>query len=67
MSPKDIRLASRLSIEKAAVGAGVSSPTVRIYEAAPEAARADKRALLDAFYMRLAARLTPAPQPPATA
>ena len=55
-TPKEIRLAAGLSIERAAVAAGVTSPTIRLFEADPSAApRA--RAKLEAFYATLAARI----------
>ena len=56
MTPKEIRLASGLSLERCAVAAGVTSPTIRLFEADPSAApRA--RAKLEAFYATLAARV----------
>ena len=56
MPPKETRLAAGLSIERAAVAAGVTSPTIRLFEADPSAApRA--RAKLETFYANLAARL----------
>ncbi len=56
MTPKEIRLAAGMSLERAAVAAGVTSPTIRLFEAAPDAApRA--RAKLETFYKRLAAKL----------
>lgn len=59
MSPKETRLRAGLSIERAAVAAGVTSPTIRLFEASPDAApRA--RARLEAFYRDLAARLASA-------
>lgn len=58
MTPKEIRLAAGLSIERCAVAAGVTSPTIRLFEADPSAApRA--RAKLESFYKRLAAKLSP--------
>lgn len=57
MTPKEIRLASALTVEKAAVAAGVTSPTLRLYEANPEAPSAPTRAKLSTFYTNLAARL----------
>lgn len=68
MTPKDIRLAAGLSIERCAVAAGVTSPTIRLFEASPDAApRA--RAKLESFYKRLAAKLanTDLSPPPAAA
>ena len=55
MSPKEIRIAARLSLEKAAVGAGVTSPTIRLFEASPEALRPETRRKVANFYKRLAA------------
>ena len=55
MSPKEIRIAARLSLEKAAVGAGVTSPTIRLFEASPEALRPETRRKVANFYNRLAA------------
>lgn len=55
MSPKEIRLAACLSLEKAAVGAGVTSPTIRLFEASPEALRPETRRKVANFYKRLAA------------
>jgi transcriptional regulator with XRE-family HTH domain len=57
MNPKQVRLTAGLSIERAAVAAGVTSPTLRLYEASQEAVREDKRRQLAAYYQRLAARL----------
>ena len=68
MTPKEIRLAAGLSIERAAVAAGVTSPTIRLFEASPDAApRA--RTKLEGFYRKLAAKLTnsSAPTPPQAA
>ena len=67
MTLKQIRLATGLSIERAAVAAGVTSPTIRLFEADPSAApRA--RAKLESFYANLAARLAAAgSSPPAVA
>jgi len=55
MSPKEIRIAARLSLEKAAVGAGVTSPTIRLFEASPDALRPETRRKVANFYNRLAA------------
>ena len=56
MTRRETRLAAGLSIERAAVAAGVTSPTIRLFEADPSAApRA--RAKLEAFYATLAARV----------
>lgn len=57
MTPKEIRLASGLSLERAAVAAGVTSPTIRLFEADPSAAPR-VRPKLEAFYATLAARIT---------
>lgn len=57
MTPKEIRLASGLTVEKAAVASGVTSPTLRLYEANTEAPSAPTRAKLSTFYANLAARL----------
>jgi transcriptional regulator with XRE-family HTH domain len=55
-TPKELRLAAGLSIERAAVAAGVTSPTIRLFEADPSAApRA--RAKLETFYANLQVRL----------
>lgn len=60
MTPKEIRLAAGLSIERAAVAAGVTSPTIRLFEASPDAApRA--RAKLETFYARLATKAAQQP------
>lgn len=64
MTPKEIRLAAGLSIERCAVAAGVTSPTIRLFEADPSAApRA--RPKLESFYKRLAAKLSPSTNPDA--
>lgn len=56
MTRRETRLAAGLSIERAAVAAGVTSPTIRLFEADPSAApRA--RAKLEAFYATLSARV----------
>lgn len=57
MNPKEIRLRARLSVEKAAVGAGVTSPTLRLYEANTTAPSQASRTKLATFYANLAARL----------
>ena len=55
MTRREARIAAGLSIERAAVAAGVTSPTIRLFEADPSAApRA--RAKLEAFYATLLAR-----------
>ena len=67
MTPKEIRLASGLSVERAAVAAGVTSPTLRLYEANTEAPSAPTRAKLETFYATLAARLAGASASPTAA
>lgn len=52
MNPKEIRLAAGMSIERAAVAGGVTSPTLRIYEANRESVSRATRAKLDALYSR---------------
>ncbi len=56
MAPKEIRKAARIPLAAAAVYAGVSETTARIYEANREAVGPESRARLDAYYQRLAAR-----------
>lgn len=58
MTPRVVRLASRLTLAETAAAAGVSSPTVRLFEADPVAVRADKRAALSAYYQELEAKLS---------
>ena len=54
MRPREIRQAAKVSQIQAAVRTGTSEPTVRLYEANPNAIAApDKRAALDAFYAQL--------------
>jgi hypothetical protein len=55
-TPKEIRQAARLSLIAAAVGAGTSETTARVYEANPTAVSASTRAKLDAFYRDLEVR-----------
>lgn len=56
MSPKEIRLAAGLSLEKVAARANVSGPTARIYELDPQAIKDErKRASLAREYAALAA------------
>ena len=55
MTPKETRLSAGLSIERAAVGAGVTSPTIRLFEASPDALRPETRRKVANFYKRLAA------------
>ena len=57
MNPKEIRLAAGLSIERAAAFAGVSGPSVRLYEASPTTPSVTVRRKLDAYYQRLTARI----------
>lgn len=64
-TPKELRLAAGLSIERAAVAAGVTSPTIRLFEASPDAAP-KARAKLETFYANLAAQLANT-SPPAAA
>lgn len=56
-NPKEIRNRAGLSIERAAVAAGVTSPTLRLYEANIAAPSQASRAKLEAFYATLAARV----------
>ncbi len=64
-SPKEIRLTAGMSIERAAVAAGVTSPTLRLFEANPAAPSRASRAKLESFYKRLAAKLSPSTNPDA--
>jgi len=57
MSPREVRIRARKSQVQVAVDAGVSPPTVRVYEAAPDAVSRTKREALDATYARLRASL----------
>lgn len=50
---KEVRVEAGLSLEKAAAFAGVSGPTVRLYEASPDAVSPAKRKVLDAYYAGL--------------
>ncbi|MEO8800365.1 MAG: hypothetical protein ABI551_20910 [Polyangiaceae bacterium] len=52
--PKEVRKAAKLSVIAAAVYAGVSETTCRLYEADPGAVSPPSRAKLDAYYARLA-------------
>ena len=54
-TPREIRKAARKSLIAAAVGAGCSETTTRIYEADRSSVSDEKRAQLDAYYARLAA------------
>ena len=65
-SPKEIRLTAGMSIERAAVAAGVTSPTLRLFEANPTAPSRASRAKLENFYRRLAS-LSPTSTPPQAA
>lgn len=64
-SPKETRLRAGLSIERAAVAAGVTSPTLRLFEANPAAPSPASRTKLEAFYARLASEGARAPAPAA--
>lgn len=55
LKPKEARLRAGLSLIAAAVGAGASETTVRLYEAHRQAVSQRKREALDAFYSRLGA------------
>lgn len=57
LSPKEIRTRAGMSIERAAVAAGVTSPTLRLFEANTAAPSQASRAKLEAFYATLAARI----------
>jgi transcriptional regulator with XRE-family HTH domain len=52
--PRDIRKRAGWSQDRAAVMAGVSAPTVRLYEANRDAVTPEKRAPLDRIYAQLA-------------
>jgi hypothetical protein len=54
MTPKETRIHAGLSIERAAVGAGVTSPTIRLFEASPDALRPETRRKISDFYTLLA-------------
>jgi hypothetical protein len=54
MTRREIRRAAKCSQARAAVLAGVSEPTLRLFEAAPGAVSPDKRRVLEAFYAQLA-------------
>jgi hypothetical protein len=56
MNPKEIRNRTGLSLIEAAVHAGASENTTRLYEANREAVSPKLRARLDAFYAGLRAR-----------
>jgi transcriptional regulator with XRE-family HTH domain len=55
-TPREIRKAAHLSLIAAAVHAGVSETTARIYEADRASVSEEKRAQLDTYYARLAGR-----------
>jgi predicted transcriptional regulator len=57
-TPKEIRAAARESQMRTAVMAGVSQPTVRLYEANPSSVTLEKRIALDAVYAQLRAKVT---------
>lgn len=65
MHPREIRLAAHVSQIQAAVRTGTSEPTIRIYEANPDAVVTPaKRSRLDAYYAELARRVeAPSPSP----
>jgi len=64
MTPKEIRARARLPLIAAAVGAGVSEATARLYEASPDSVKhPDKRAALDRYYRDLGAPFVH-PEPP---
>jgi len=63
MKPKEIRKAAGVSLIAAAVGAGVSETTARIYEANADAVTPEKRARLDSFYASLSERGASEPPP----
>ena len=56
MTRREIRQLAGLTIERVAVAADCTSPTVRLYEADPESVTPKKRAGLDKLYRELAAR-----------
>lgn len=61
-SPRQSRQAAGWSLEKAAVTAGVSIHSARLYEASPAAVTDKNRAKLDRVYADLAALAAPAPK-----
>lgn len=70
MTPQQVRQAAGLTQIQAAVYAGVSPPTLRLYERAPDLPAEIQRRRLDAYYQRLAAQLaarSAEPQPPQAA
>ena len=56
-SPKEVRRLVRRSQIQVAVQAGVSEPTLRLYEANREAVGEEKRRALDAVYVAMEATL----------
>ncbi|MCE7892307.1 MAG: XRE family transcriptional regulator [Sorangiineae bacterium PRO1] len=67
MSPRDLRKTIGYSIERTAVAAGVTSPTVRLYEANRQAVTEKTRRKLDALYQRWSDHITSAPTTPSAA
>ncbi len=63
MDPRSLRLACGISQEKAAVYSGVSTPTLRLYEANPASVTSAKKATLDAYYQGLADQQAAASKP----
>lgn len=62
MSPKEIRLAAGLSLDKLAARADVSGPTARIYELDPRAVKNErKRAALARTYAEIHRASAPTP------
>lgn len=65
LSPRQVRERAGVSQIQAAVRSGTSEPTVRLYEANPDAVKhATKRASLDAYYASLASRAAAHSEPP---
>lgn len=56
-APRETRLAAGLTLERAAVRAGVSPPTLRAFERGGEALSAATRQRLTSYYQRFAAQL----------
>jgi hypothetical protein len=56
-SPRDLRRRAGLTLIKAAVGAGTSENTVRLYDANREAVTIGPRSKLDRFYADVAREL----------
>ncbi|RYE75462.1 MAG: XRE family transcriptional regulator [Myxococcales bacterium] len=65
MSPREIRKARGLTVERAAVAGGVTSPTLRMYEANRDAVSDATRRKLDVVYEGWRASLPAAPNPSA--